>query len=146
MSPLDGAALGIVEALQQCRSAAACPCAGMPKTVTCGGNVCEGYQPPPPNPIADPCCGGMQNAQCGLDPAPLFGPDTTVACLPLNQPGPPTPACPSYAPDQPPYNGATLEGCCRPMDGTCGYADDVTGLGCIPAGLFGISNPPTCTP
>jgi hypothetical protein len=137
--------LGVIEALQSCRMESACPCAGTPPSVECGGITCQGYQPPPPDPIAAPCCGGMNGDLCGLDPEPLFGPGQVMACVPLNQPGPPDADCPTFAPGQRPYNGTTLEGCCR-MDDTCGLQDDITGLGCVSPDLFGLPAGTDCGP
>jgi hypothetical protein len=45
--------------------------------------------------------------------------------------------CPDTHIPAAPYNGALLKGCCRGADHTCGYFDDVTGLGCLSASIFG---------
>ena len=141
MNVLDPASLGIVEALAECRVTAPCGCVTGPATIQCGGSICSAYQPPPPDPIAAPCCAGGGTA-CGLDPERLFG-SVMVDCVELGQPGVPHASCPAHEPPQPPYDGTSLPGCCRP-DGSCGLQDDITGLGCIEASLFGIESTPTC--
>jgi hypothetical protein len=63
------------------------------------------------------------------------------ACEPIAQTSPPRysalETCPDTIGAKPPYNGAILKGCCRGADNTCGYYDDITGLGCLSAGVFG---------
>lgn len=61
-------------------------------------------------------------------------------CEPRTQAHPPRyevlETCPDGAITGPPYSGALLRGCCR-EDRTCGYYDDVTGLGCLSTTTFG---------
>ncbi|MEY4545949.1 MAG: hypothetical protein RL685_2144 [Pseudomonadota bacterium] len=62
------------------------------------------------------------------------------ACEPRTQPNLPRfellETCPDRTIASAPYSGALLQGCCR-EDHTCGYFDDITGLGCLSAGVFG---------
>jgi hypothetical protein len=144
LQALDGATAGIAESLLSCRLDAGCACFSGPAMIQCGGLTCSAYQPEPPNPIAQPCCGGMNGDLCGLDPAPLFGPGLPITCVESNQPGQLDSNCPTHAPAGPPWNGVTLPGCCRP-DGKCGVQDGVTMLGCIEQNLFGVAGePPSC--
>jgi hypothetical protein len=131
---VEPAALGIVESLAECRTSSPCGCIAGPAMIQCGEQMCAAYQPPPPDPIAQPCCGG-DGTVCGLEPMQLFGPNAQVDCVELGQPGTLDLDCPSIAPPQLPYDNTTLPGCCRP-DGVCGYQDDITGLGCIDATLL----------
>lgn len=78
---------------------------------------------------------------CGLDIRGYYR--NARACEPRAQSNPPRygqlETCPDKTVPGAPYNGALLEGCCRGADHTCGYFDDITGLGCLSAGVFGDS-------
>jgi hypothetical protein len=146
LGAMDASATGVAESLLSCRLEAQCACFEGPPTISCGDVTCDAYQPAPPNPIAQACCAGGNGDRCGLDPAPLFGPESGALCVELNQPGPLDAACPDHVAPGLPWDGATLPGCCK-TGGTCGVLDDVTGLGCIERSLFGdASAPPSCTP
>jgi hypothetical protein len=91
-------------------------------------------------PLLDPgstSTGGDDNA-CGLV---MSGEYDARLCEPLAQTNPPRyealETCPGRIAPDAPYNGALLKGCCRGSDNTCGYYDDITGLGCLSAGVFG---------
>jgi hypothetical protein len=78
---------------------------------------------------------------CGLDISAVSRQGR--ACEPRAQQNPPRykllETCPSRSIAPPPYNGALLQGCCRGADHSCGYFDDITGLGCLSTGIFGDS-------
>lgn len=141
----DSDVMGIVESLDACRAGAKCGCNPPPNIdVTCGTSSCTGFEPPPPDPIAPACCPSAAGSECGLVSGPLFGPDHEGACVQRDWPGEVTDECPSIDVSRPPFNGATLAGCCRP-DGNCGYWDGVAGLGCAEAKWFGDSSAYACT-
>jgi hypothetical protein len=91
--------------------------------------------------LLDPGAGttGGDDNPCGLDMSTEY--PGARACEPLAQTSPPRysalETCPDTIGAKPPYNGAILKGCCRGADNTCGYYDDITGLGCLSAGVFG---------
>jgi hypothetical protein len=78
-------------------------------------------------------------ATCGLALGAHF--PIAAACEPLGQTRKPRifllESCPDLKVSDPPYNGAKLRGCCRDADQSCGVYDDVTGLGCLRAEIFG---------
>jgi hypothetical protein len=136
----------------------------VPKTIECDGDCSSATLG-----IAtasfylDPCCGGENHDQCGVDTSYLAPTGAGSACEPRNQPGKLDPACPSSSAMTMPgmSTGLTfdpLAGCCRP-DGSCGIMlDEVTtgggliplaqlGLGCIDAApFFPGEEPVSCGP
>lgn len=84
------------------------------------------------------------DAACGLE-MQRFLPGAE-ACEPMGQPKTPPLllGCSKAAFATPPYNGATLRGCCHEADNSCGYYDDVTGLGCLRASAFGSAAIQSC--
>jgi hypothetical protein len=150
-------AFAVAEALWACDRGAGCSCDEQgPISVVCGEFECSSYQT---NEVTfDACCagdsGGVEPAaqqvggfgECGLDLRRYF--ENAPECMPMNQPNPPPilailDRCANGRVDEPPYNGATLKGCCR-SDGVCGYWDDITGLGCIDSSVFDGVTPPSC--
>jgi hypothetical protein len=88
------------------------------------------------------CCPSPQGtggtSACGLDLQSYFR--NASQCEPLAQKarGSLLGSCPDLTIIGPPYNGATLKGCCHSADTTCGVLDDITGLGCLSSSVFGI--------
>lgn len=151
-------AFGVAEALWACYHGSSCTCDTTSTSISCPsaqGNVdCAGYQSP--SATLDACCtqdpSGLPAEQveitskdnaCGLQLARYFR--SARACEPREQLNPPRFAlletCESLVAGGEVYNGATLRGCCR-ENGSCGYYDDVTGLGCLDAGIFGATPKP----
>ncbi|MEY2934528.1 MAG: hypothetical protein RL033_5277 [Pseudomonadota bacterium] len=150
----------VAEALWACYHGAQCTCSGEPPIVSCPGtqgNVdCAGYQSSSATLLAccpeQPAASGEQvetvgipdSDPCGLELSRYFR--SARACEPRNQANPSRFAVLETCPELPVggvvYNGATLRGCCRAADGMCGYYDDVTGLGCLDAGIFGMAPEP----
>src|SRR4029077_11202960 len=101
-----------------------------------------------PAPILTTKAGGSigptGDASCGLAIRSYF--PNALECEPLDQQRPPAfllGACSGARIVAPPYNGAALDGCCR-ADDSCGFYDNVTGLGCLSASVFGISTAESC--
>lgn len=144
-------AFEIAEALWACAKGAACGCdnSGSP-SVQCSGAQCSAYVTS--NATLEACCpaAGVPASEttppgaCGLRLERYFA--SAPSCSPLAQPSAPRSplleTCPSSSIGQAPYNGARLQGCCREADGTCGYWDDVTGLGCLEASIFQVTAQP----
>jgi hypothetical protein len=88
--------------------------------------------------VIEACCvEDAPGTPCGLKTKKYFpnGP----ACLVRDQPSAPdasAESCPSRgAPAAEPYDGACFEGC-RRDDGSCGYWDHISGLGCLDPDIF----------
>ncbi len=117
------------------------------EVIDCDGTECQPFDDgevilaaccPPPPPGAAGTAGALA---CGLNPRAAL--PNAPACLPVNSPRPPDDSGPLLLCDRevlepPPYNGATLEPCCTPMN-ECGLWDNVTGLGCVPQRFFGVT-------
>lgn len=138
----ESGAFGVAEALWSCTQGAGCACVEDPgSSASCGDARCNPYVGV--GATLDACCpevspAAAEGGACGLVLQPYFS--NARGCLPKGQQDPPRPlaeVCPSASIAGPPYNGATLQGCCRAADGTCGYWDDITGLGCLEAAIFG---------
>jgi hypothetical protein len=154
-------AFAYAEALWACYQGSQCQgcTAGAAQVVTCptgqGAAQCQGFLGNSTNPDVDPnlspCCssgigipltepiaGTPDSNPCGLDLSSVYR--QARACEPREQSNPPraeqTETCPGAHIKAAPYNGALLRGCCRGADQTCGYFDDITGLGCLSAGIF----------
>jgi hypothetical protein len=131
----------------------------MPKTIECGGNCSSAtlgvatlsY-------YVDPCCGGENRDQCGIDTTFIAATGTGSSCALKNEPGELDGACPSSNSTAIPGMSTPLMfdpllGCCRP-DGSCGVMlNRVTtgggvislaqlGLGCVDAAPFFPGEPP----
>src|SRR5450631_2333630 len=123
----------------------------MPKTIQCGGDCISARAGLV---YVDPCCGGENNAVCGVDTSYLTmtGAMLTLNCEPKDQPGELDDACPSPEPSKINVMGAmasldAFPGCCRP-NGTCGVQINAVtaasglipiadlGLGCVEAAGF----------
>jgi len=150
-------AFAFAEALWACYKGASCGCNfDQPPAVVCpstqGEIRCTAYVGPDIS--FAPCCpstvvlplmdpGGTTTTgddnPCGLDITRYY-PSARI-CEPLQQSNPPRykllETCPDRVASNPPYNGALLKGCCRGADHTCGYYDDISGLGCLSASVFG---------
>jgi hypothetical protein len=153
-------AFAVAEALWACYHGSYCSCSTAPATLSCPstlGNVqCAGYESA--SATLDACCtqttsGGTQTEQveilgdnnpCGLRLDSYFR--DARACEPRDQANAPrfegVETCEGMAVGGEIYHGATLRGCCHTADGTCGYFDDVTGLGCLSASIFGVTPQP----
>lgn len=144
-------AFGVAEALWACSQGAGCSCTDPnPTTIACDQTECSAYVRA--GDTLDACCVttavgavGASNA-CGLILDRYF--PMASGCIPLGQQNAPRlvllEPCPSLTgPTGFPYNGAALKGCCRAADAQCGYFDDITGLGCLDAGTFGVT-PKSC--
>lgn len=124
-------------------------CPGLGGTVDCHGFVGTNFDLPPccPGPVLlpfqEPVGVTTQSTPddnpCGLDISNLSR--QARACEPRAQSNTPRhqllETCPSTHIAAAPYNGALLQGCCRGADHTCGYFDDIAGLGCLSASIFG---------
>ena len=153
-------AFDVAESLWSCHQGNQCTCTTTtpPVTLTCIGDngavECAGYvgsdisiEACCPVPILTTKAGGaasLGDASCGLAMQRYL--PGAQACEPKAQPRDPALllGCQSAAFATPPYNGATLQGCCHEADSTCGYYDDVTGLGCLSASAFGIGPGEPC--
>lgn len=157
----DSNAFAMAETLWGCYHGSYCTCEVAPTSISCPspqGNVdCAGYDSP--SATLSACCtqsnsGSSQTEQveilgedsaCGLQLARYFS--AARACEPRQQQNAPRfellETCESKAVAGEVYNGATLRGCCRAADRTCGLYDDVTGLGCLSANIFGVE-PKAC--
>jgi hypothetical protein len=157
-SGADSAAFAVAEALWACYHGSSCSCSGNEAIVcpsTLGNVECAAHEGP--NATLSACCtqattSGSQTEQveiigdeapCGLELSPYFR--AARACEPRAQASAPRleETCESRVVDGEVYGGATLRGCCRAADNTCGFFDDVTGLGCLSASIFGVT-PQTC--
>ncbi len=153
------AAFAFAEALWACYHGSSCSCETESDTINCpsaGGTVsCASYES---RSVELPACctqhGGSGQAEaevggnedpCGLELSREFR--GARSCEPREQPNPPRfellETCDSLAVGGAVYNGATLRGCCRAADGNCGLYDDITGLGCLDATIFGVT-PKAC--
>jgi hypothetical protein len=128
----DELMFGAAEALWACTQGQSCTCDSDPLCAEqCADFSSDGVT------IEACCVEGAPTRTCGLLTRKYFpsGPE----CLALNQPSPPDKSsedCPSHAaPRGEPYDGACFEGC-RRADGSCGYFDDITGLGCLDPDMF----------
>jgi hypothetical protein len=151
-------AFTFAEALYACNKGAGCGCnESPPDSIECptpSGNVqCDGYLGV--NISLYPCCSdttyiyaqttGAVGANvpdsnaCGLELKSSYR--NARDCEPRAQQSPPRfellETCNDTVISGPPYYGAVLKGCCRGADHTCGYFDDITGLGCLSASVFG---------
>ncbi len=142
-------AFQVAESLWACSQGQSCGCGGAPgEPVTCGSAECSAYEGT--NARFEGCCAdgtaeaigtapvGIDNV-CGLDVTKYF--PQAPRCTPKGQQNPPRvllETCSAIVISEPPYNGAKLKGCCRAQDGTCGFWDDLTGLGCLNPATFGI--------
>jgi hypothetical protein len=151
-------AFAFAEALWACYKGARCSCAdNAPPAVDCPGAAgdvsCQAYAG---TDISLPaCCPSTliltlrgigtepttpDDNPCGLDMSRQY--QDARGCEPLAQSNPPRyemlETCPDAVIASAPYDGALLLGCCRGADHTCGYFDDVTGLGCLSSNVFGI--------
>jgi hypothetical protein len=157
-------AFALAEALYSCSKGASCGCnTEPPAPVQCatpsGMTECAGYLGV--NISLYPCCNEQVNiyAQttgleqnvpddnpCGLELYRYYR--DARSCEPRTQQNPPRyellETCPDGVPQGAPYYGAILKGCCRGADQTCGYFDDITGLGCLSASVFG-DTPQPCS-
>jgi hypothetical protein len=159
-------AFAIAEALWACYNGGGCtgctnnttPPVSLACTGPSGTSQCLGYVDA--NVDIGPCC----TDTAMIPSAPPVGPDPLVpdsnpcglqlnrywgnarACEPRSQANPPRygalETCPNGTFYGAPYFGALLKGCCRGADHSCGYFDDVTGLGCLSANVFGQSPQP----
>lgn len=142
-------AFDIAESLWACSQRAGCACADeVAFGATCGTTTCDPYVGV--NAGLDACCVDT-TGETGPLPAEVVGEGCGLtlqgyvpnppSCTPLDQQRPPQEpeSCPPVVITSPPYNGASLQGCCRSADGWCGYWDDITGLGCLDPGIFGAS-------
>jgi hypothetical protein len=127
----EGASHRFAVELAQCQNDNQCSCASRnnPDTLTCGSRTCEAYTEGAAGPAVPACCFPFEGElYCGLDLNGVL----YATCEPKGQTGTPDNACPDFVmPERFPYNGALLQGCCRP-DNTCGYHDNITGLNCLP--------------
>ena len=161
-------AFAFAEALWACYKGARCSCSdAAPPAVACPGSQgviqCQGYVGtsipsgtgsstsisiaaccPSSTVLALQMPGGTTTPDdnpCGLDLSRYY--PGARACEPRAQSNPARyeqlETCPDTSVPGAPYNGALLKGCCRGADHTCGYFDDITGLGCLSAGVFGQS-------
>lgn len=159
----EPSAFATAEALWACYHGSNCSCETEHNSISCpspqGSVDCPGYESP--SATLEACCmqsnsgsGSSQNEQvdilaeddpCGLQLTNYYR--TARACEPRQQLNPPRfellETCDSLVMPGKVYNGATLRGCCRVADGTCGYYDDLTGLGCLSASVFGFT-PQAC--
>jgi hypothetical protein len=136
----------------------------VPKTIECDGDCSSAtLGVATASFYLDPCCGGENHDQCGVDTTFLSPAGAGSSCEPRNQPGSLDTACPSSSAAAMPgmSTGLTfdpLPGCCRP-DGSCGIMlNAVTagggliplaqlGLGCVDAApFFPGEEPVTCGP
>jgi len=159
-----GEAFDVAEALWSCHQGNQCACAEVPPaTLSCvganGAVDCANYvfndaSSSLPVSIAA-CCstpplettkaaGAAGNASCGLAMQPFL--PGAQACEPMGQLKRPAAllGCSPAVIVTAPYNGAKLKGCCHEADNTCGYYDDVTGLGCLSASTFGVDPVQSC--
>jgi len=96
-----------------------------------------------------PCCSAEDPATCGVDAsewAAMYQ-GLRAACLQLEAPGAPDPACPT-PPFVIPHGETTLPGCCLPT-GRCGAIVDLTTFGGPFLGCQSLSDPTSpspCTP
>jgi hypothetical protein len=92
-----------------------------------------------PQPVGRTTQSTPDDNPCGLDVSAFSR--QARACEPRAQSNPPRykllETCPSRHIPAAPYNGALLQGCCRGADHSCGYFDDIAGLGCLSASIFG---------
>lgn len=147
---VDGDAFRYAQALQACRVEKDCPCDGsdasdLPKT--CATRQCPAYDgdlDDDSSPVLGACCFPYNNQlYCGL----ATGAVLHTNCEPLGQNGVVNAECPEFeTQDGFPYFGTPLPGCCR-ENNTCGFMDQVTGLGCLPTrSVDGIATTPrNCT-
>jgi hypothetical protein len=155
----------IAEALWACYKGSGAGCDTPPPdpiqcTTPAGMAECAGYVGI--NVTLYPCCneqvniyaqttGVEQNVPddnpCGLELYRYYR--DARSCEPRTQQNPPRfdllETCPDAVPPGAPYYGAILQGCCRGADHTCGYFDDITGLGCLSASVFGDTPQPCPT-
>jgi hypothetical protein len=131
---VNSAAFAAAEALWACSQGQGCTCDSDPFCA-------EQCTPFEQNGVTiEACCVDDEPAPCGLSTRKYFprGP----ACVLLDQPNRPDASadtCPSRsAPSAEPYGGACFEGC-RREDGSCGYWDHITGLGCLDPDMFASS-------
>jgi hypothetical protein len=141
----------VAEALWACNQANSCACENTPDPTThCPGPdgdvVCAdflggGATLPACCPSSQGTGGSGTNASaCGLDLRDYFR--NARQCEPRAQGDKPKGtllgSCPDFTILGAPYNGVKLSGCCHSADNTCGVFDDITGLGCLSSGVFGI--------
>jgi hypothetical protein len=145
-----GVAFDAAEALWACNQANSCACETPPdRTKVCSGPngdlACAAFEGS--NAQLPACCAntggsgtaGGGSSACGLDLRSYLR--NAQDCEPLGQGNRPRlllESCPSRTVFDPPYNGVKLAGCCHAEDNTCGFFDDVTGLGCLSSEIFGI--------
>jgi hypothetical protein len=108
----------------------------MPKTITCGKQMCGSVSTLSPTVFVDPCCAGDG---CGVSTELMssIGFQGVPACEAQHQAGALDASCPTSAPQMLPANGLPLSvagfaGCCRAETGTCGVVVDdlaIAGLG-----------------
>jgi hypothetical protein len=139
-------AFAVAEALWACHQGTDCNCAeNEPASVMCGTSVCNGYVGS--NAVLPPCCPGPASDgadtsgaadTCGLNLQAYL--ERAGPCTPRDQPSTPRAlleTCSDLVVSGPPYDGVELKGCCRQGVNLCGYWDDITGLGCLDADIFG---------
>lgn len=149
-------AFAYAEALWACHRGSDCGCGTPPPpAIACptaqGAVQCEPYAG---NVGIQACCSAAPSAatapaaaeQALVDTSSPCGLQLSVfvrgarSCEPRTQRNLPRYApletCPDGTVANAPYSGALLKGCCR-EDGTCGYYDDITGLGCLSSTVFG---------
>lgn len=141
----SSAAFDVAQALWACHRANDCECEEPPPAprticpgtegdVECADHVGTGGTLP----ACCPPAGGTGNVSaCGLALQHHF--PNARSCEPRDQGRRPRllEVCPGRSIAGPPYNGVKLSGCCHQVDGTCGVYDDITGLGCLSASVFG---------